>query len=471
MARFAGERRIRRAGEIRGGVAAGWARLAFAVVLMTSLTVRAQEGGPSSPPDSLRRELDGMRARQDALEQENARLREQVGALREQVGGSGAPPGAAAKAGESAPATLDPGGNGAYIGGKDSSFRLAGYAQAVGSMFDGRMKRSDGSGEFFVRGARLDFMANFLQNYDLLLEVDAAPGNPTPGSSNFGLVVASLNSKLMGDALQLEVGKVIDPFSTENYRSSRDLDTIERYQALNSLFLLPALDAQYGLTLHGETGGDQKFGYYLGAYNGNGQAFKNLPDNNGRKELVGKLTYGSGQFSAGLGFDYSHEQQQTLSLTDLGFNNFVSVPIRGQRIGFGGDAFWESGPFSVRAEGLAFRMDLDRNPPGGIAFENVAGHNVSLVGGYLQPAVYLWGDHSRGFQLLMRGEVSHLGLRGGPDGDTLYGLTLGANWFLNPNVRLQVDGVLHYFNGSSQLLGFNDRKLIPMLLTELQIKF
>jgi hypothetical protein len=419
--------------------------------------------------DGLRRELDAMLARQDALERENRQLREQLGTLEQRV--VGAPGAAAVAAGGKPPVGLNSGGGGVYIAGEDYSLQLFGYAQAVGSLFDGRMKRREDGGDFSVRAARLDFYFDYLRKYQLLIEVDAAAGNAAPGQSDFGLVVASLNTKLLGDALQLELGKIVNPFSTENYRSSRDIDTIERYQALNSLFLLPGLDAQYGAIVHGKLGGDARFGYYLGAFNGNGDAFNNLSDSNGGKELSGKLTYSSQGFSAGLGVDYSRERAQTLSLTDLGFNNYLSVPIEGRRLGMGADVFLERGAWSLRSEGLAFRFELDRDPPPGSGLAAARGSEASLVGGFVQPAVYLWGDRSQGLQLLLRAELSRLGVRGQRAGETLYGLTLGANWYLNSNVRLQLNGIAHYFDGPSSLRGLEGREWVPMLLSEVQIKF
>ncbi len=57
---------------------------------------------------------------------------------------------------------------------------------------------------------------------------------------------ARLNSKIIDDKLQLRLGKFTTPFSFENFRSSRAIDTIERYIALNAMFSVPALDVQTG---------------------------------------------------------------------------------------------------------------------------------------------------------------------------------------------------------------------------------
>jgi len=401
------------------------------------------------------RELDTMRARQDALEAENERLRTM---LEEEPGGTQLAPVAAAGPSDETSVGLYTGGGGFFVKGEDYQLRLLGYAQAVGSVFDSRLDRADGNGDFSIRRARIDFLADFFEDYQLFVELDGGPGS-TPGTSDFALVEARLNWRIMEDAVQLRVGKFTTPFSTENFRSSRDIDTVERFIALNSLFALPALDVQFGGMVHGKIGGDRSLGYFLGAFNGSGRANDNLSDDNDNKELMAKLTYSEPGWSAGLAFDYAQEESQTLTLSDLSFSPFVSIPVEERRVGVGADVFWENGPWSVRAEGLMFRFDSPEQS------------EVWLSGGFIQPARYLWGDRQEGLQLLLRTQLAQLDAETGDNGDTLYAATLGANWFVNPNVRVQFNAVLQYFNGSSTLRGFDDEELIPLLLTEVQFKF
>ena len=460
-----------------------WLVACLAVASLTAGDVWAQSSARQVASGDLRRELDAMRARQEALEQENRQLREKLDAIEVRLvetAETNAPSvtdsmsaSLAADGVQNKPAVkFTEGGGGMSLNDGPYSLTFFGFAQALGSVYDSRLRRSDGNGDFNIRAARLDFFFDYADRYQVLVEVDTAPGNSVPGGSDFGLVVASLNTKLIGNALQIEAGKITDPFSTENYRTSRDVDTIERYLALNSLFILPALDSQYGAVVKGELGGERKFGYFFGAFNGNADAFNNPSDNNDSKELVAKVTYARAGFSAGLGLDYSRERSQLLSLTDLGFSNYLSVPVSGKRMGIGADAYWEQGRWSLRTEGLAFRFDVDRTPPMGIAgLVSTNDRSATLTGGFVQPAVYLRGNRTQGMQLLLRGEFAHLGVRGNTDGDTLYALTLGMNWYLSPNLRLQTNSIFQYFDGPSRLLGFQKEELIPLLLTELQIKF
>ena len=416
---------------------------------------------PESTRTPLDQQFEDLRRRQADLEAENARQRDRIEAL-EAAGSLPADPASAPvpPAGSATAWGLNPGGGGAYLKGDDYRFRVLGYVQAVGTLNDGSIDRADAPGDFSIRRARVDFLVDFFDDYEVLIELDGGPGTTPTSPSDFALVEARLNWKVDGDALQLRFGKFTTPFSEENSRSSRSIDTIERFIALNSLFLLPAVDVQFGAMVHGRVGPDQKLGYFAGVFNGNGRANDNLSDDNGAKELQAKLTYDfNDEWSAGIAADYSREENQSLALADLAFNQFVAVEVEDERIGFGADVFWERGPWSFRAEGLAFRFDT---PDQG---------TVGLIGGFIQPAWFVTGDALKGVQILARPEFAHLDADTGGDGSTLFSLTLGVNWFVNPNVRVQLGPALTHFDGSSAIQGFAGDRTSALLLTQLQFKF
>ncbi len=344
-----------------------------------------------------------------------------------------------------------PGGGGFYLQQDDFELRLLGYIQAMGSLFDAPLGAPN---DFSLRRARLDVIVQFYEDFQFLLEVDGAPDDRS------ALVVARLDWEIAGDRLKMRAGKFVTQFSTENARSSRSIDTVERYLALNSLFLLPALDTQYGVLLHGRAGSEKRVGWSVGVYNGNGSAGANVRDNNDSKELQAKLRYRIQEgLRTSLAFNFSREERQTLSLVDVGFNRFVSVPVQGERYGFGGDVAWKTGRWRLRAEGI------------GVRFDGVNQSSVGLYGGFVQPSVFLAGTHDEGVEALLRLETSVLDPDTGANGDALYGVTTGINWFVNPNVRLQVNPGLTYFNGPSAEQGVEESNLFPSLLTELQFKF
>lgn len=466
-------------------------RRLVALVLALGVIPAVSPSAPARADDDLREELHRALDRQKTLEEENRKLRETILDLLRRVderdgaqpttSAEPAPPAAPPAVAEAPPAKpphehpwwrigdpsgpggewgLAPRGGGMYWKGEDYVFRIMAYAQVVGTVFDNALESTRENLDFSIRRARLDVGMTFYDDYELFAELEGGAGTVAASDSDFGLVAAYLNIRLWKEYLQVRGGKLITWFSRENSRSSRALDTIERYAALNSLFLLPAIDSQVGALVYGTVGGDHVLRYYLGVYNGNGTSNANFRDNNTSKELQAGLSYNrGGTFEAGLNFDYSREEAQTLSVVDLAFNRWISVPIQGRRYGFTGDFFWNPGRFSLRGEGLAMRFE--RSGPG----------EVGLYGGFLQPAYFLYGNTDGGVQVLLRGEISHLDAPPPGEGDTLWAATAGLNWFLNPNIRLQLNVVTHYFDGPSRLQSFDDARWIGMVLSGLQVKF
>jgi len=450
--------------------------LLFSLLVFVTTPAWAQDQEKSELREQIRRLIENqqlMEARQDRLEQENASLRSRLESIAEpddalseaRAQEMRALVDSVLKEAEQSRAEMspsfgvNPGGGGAFIRTDDFYFRVLGYVQAQATVSDGSLNRTDGNGDFSVRRARIDFLLDFYDDFQLLVEFDGGPGN-VPGASDFASVETRLNWKVIDNDFQLRFGKFTSQFSTENARSSRDIDTIERFNALNSMFLLPALDVQFGVMAHGLLGRDDRFYWSAGVYNGNGRANDNLSDDNNSKEIQVKLGWRfSSELTANIAFDYSDEEMQTLSITDQRFNRYVSVPIDGRRYGFGGDVFWQRGPWSLRAEGLAFQ------------FDGVNEEEIGLYGGFIQPAVLASGDKTGGVQLLVRGDIVHLDADTSGDGDTLYSFLAGVNWFVNPNTRLQVNAILSHFDGPSSLLGFDDSRTLPMLQTQLQFKF
>jgi hypothetical protein len=426
------------------------------------------------------------------LERRLAAIQREVRALRAELApgpdaGSGTPEpsGTAAVAAPPAPVAVAPpeaaagaweagyhdGGGGFFLRSPDGAiqFRQLGYVQFVGSVFHDDFERADAPGDFSIRRARVDWLADFHDRYQIFVELDGGPGS-VPGSSDFALVEAKLTVDVdPAGRLQVVGGKFVSPFSTENLLSSRSLDTVERYIALNSAFLLPALDVQYGLMLRGYAA-DRRLEVMAGVFNGNGRANDNLSDDNGDKEVQVKLNYrtaaaaagGPGALKLGLGFDYSREEAQSLELRGLSFTPWVAVPVGGTRRGVTADFAWSRGPLSFRGEGLWFDFD---------------DAGAELAGGFVQGARFLHGDAAGGLQALVRLETASLDspLLGGRTGDRIDAVTLGLNWFAGGNFRLQLDAVGERYDGFSTLApgagGVEGDGWKPYLLSELQIKF
>ena len=361
-------------------------------------------------------------------------------------------------------AGINPQGGGVFVKSPDGQalFRLYGYAQPTFTYTDEDNGLAFEQTDFRVRRARLDFAADYQERYKLFVELDGAP---TDGTS---LVEAYVQAAYVKDRHYLRFGKFITPFSTENLRSSRALDTVERYLALNAAFSLPALDVQFGPMLWGTLDRGKKVSYYLGVWNGNSSAGAavvsgqrgNARDNNGDKEVQGRLNVKwSDELTTGAAFDSDREEEQTLTLASYSGGRFIGLTVRGQRRGYDLDAHWKRGRLSLDSEWLAFDFrDSD----------------TRLGGGYAQAAFWARGSEAAGgVQPLLRAEVAQLSgdaLRP-VDGRRITAVTAGANVWFNGWTRWQINVIGEHFDGRGNGPFKAGSGWRPTVLNQLQIKF
>jgi hypothetical protein len=361
-------------------------------------------------------------------------------------------------------AGVNPQGGGAFIKSPDGKtlFRLYGYAQPTFTATDRNNGVSFETTDFRVRRARLDFAADYDDRYKLFIEVDGAPADGT------ALVEAYAQAAFVRDRHYLRFGKFVTPFSTENLRSSRSLDTVERYLALNAMFGLPGLDVQFGPMLWGYLDAGKKVGYYVGVFNGNSSAGAgvvsaqrgNARDNNGAKEVQARLNVKwTPELTTGAAVDSDREEAQTLTLASYSGGRFLAVPVHGSRRGLDLDAHWRSGRFSLDGEWL----DSDFRDS-----------EAKLAGGYGQAAFWArGGEVDGGVQPILRveyAEVTGDALRA-VDGRRVEAVTLGTNVWFNGWTRWQINAIGEHYDG----LGNGSFKAgggwRPTFLTQLQIKF
>ncbi len=334
------------------------------------------------------------------------------------------------------------------------SFRTLGYVQ---STFTYHKQKENGAidNSFFVRRARLDFIFDYLDKYQLFIELDGR-------GARTELVLAQVDIEYFENH-KIEIGKFITPFSPENLRSSRALSTVERYTGLNSMFLLPGLDTQYGIMFFGKF---DKLGYYLSITNGNGKASDNLKENNNAKDLQLRLEYNlTNQFKFGGSFNLADEHKQELKLVDHTFESFNSAKISGQRNGYLFYAEFENNPFLLRGE--AFLFDFQNSLS--------AEQQVSkFYGGYGEIGYFLTGNYSNGFQLIGRYETArygdiHSSLKGATE---MNSFLFGPNIYLDGIFRLQINLIYEKADSPSLIAGrFEGKDNELQLLTMLQIKF
>jgi phosphate-selective porin len=360
------------------------------------------------------------------------------------------------------------GGGGFFLTSPDQAFHLniLGYSQFTGNGYfgdyDGSAERPDAPFGFGVRRARIDLMATMFRSWELLTEI----GTPTlriPGAvtgSDVGIVETRLTTPIYKDYLQIRIGKFVVPFSSENARSSRRLDTIERSLMLNSLIAANFLDTQMGLMLYGRVA-EGIFNYYIGLFNGSGSSLNTDSDNNGAKDLQIKIVFNPTRgLTFGFAYDTHSDPTTTVTLYDHAMVPFATGQVAGRRHGFEVDLDVSSRIFSFRFELL------------GVSFTDTTTGLVnpvrSLWGAYFQTGIFVTGGEDEGFELIFRYELARHGVTGSIS-DLQSGI-FGWNWYFNPSLRYQLN---YIFEAPSRAGAgaYASARAKHMLLNELQVKF
>jgi hypothetical protein len=387
------------------------------------------------------------------------------------------------------------GGGGFYLTAPDQSFHLnfVGYGQFVGSALSSEYSPSDRPDNpvgFQLRRARIATLATVARSYEFMFEIGTptyrvlpttafpqiagAPGDTAYagltgfpigqsvyglGPSDVGLVEARITAPIFEDALQIRAGKFIGPFSRENSRSSRSLDTIERSSFLNSVNTIPQLDTQVGVMLFGRAL-NGVINYYFAVFNGNADSLKSPIGGSGFKEFQLKAVFQPHpSITFGFGYDTYNMGSTVISLVDHAFVPVVSGGLFGVRHGLEFDLDWQYEWFSLRTETDFFTFqDMSGNPIG----------MRSLTGSYLQLGFQAWGDPSHGVQLIGRGEWARAIVDRVHD---LYSAVIGVNVAVNANVSNMLNYILEVPSTTAGTASYAKASLHHILYDQLMLKF
>lgn len=338
---------------------------------------------------------------------------------------------------------------------KQWNFLFSGYINSIFS-YQNVKQNSAIQNSFSVHRARLDLGFDYNKKYNAFFEFDAA-GQRT------AMVLAQVQVTLFRNNY-LMAGKFIDPFSPENNRSTSRLTTIERYSGLNSVFLLPGLDTQYGVMFFGSV---SKLKYYLSLMNGNGAAGQNISENNDSKEITARLEYHvSYKFNFGASFSAANEQPQQLGLIDHIFDRFNYAVINGKRFGYLGNFEFNSNPLLIRGEIFHYSFFSDLS-----SMNQVKG----FMGGYVELGYFIFGNPEDGLQLIGRFETARYGqiISGFQGPAILNSYLFGTNWLLDNIFSFQVNLIYEkasrtVIDPSSRLYN-KDNELL--FLSTLQLRF
>ena len=340
-----------------------------------------------------------------------------------------------------------------YIQANQKFYVSSGYNQNAGNP-------TDFPYSFLIRRSRFDVSATAFKTFELFFEIDSAPaGGVLP-------VVTYINAPLFDEYLKIRAGRYITPFSAEDNISSRNLETVERSMVESSLIGLPATDSQIGVMLYGSAM-EKTLAYAVSLTNGansstqTGSSASGTPvENNGSKDLQLHVSYKlMPDLVIGASYDYDVENGQTLTVKDLAGATYFAAPVVGQRQAYEGDVFYKMGDFSLRGEFItAAFTDSNSNGSG----------SPSLTGFFGQVGYFVTGSELGGFQPVVR--IEQAGISNvAAQTNTLTGITVGYNWFINSCVRHQLNII--NTSASNPAGNYADGNSKLAILSELQFKF
>ena len=450
--------------------------------LVGSHAVMAQSKAAS--PAEMQSEIELLEQKVAALEEANAQLQRldrqspQPTSAREQARGR---------------PLFDVGPEGFVAHSLDNSYRLriGGYMQADGRFYLSEPKPT--GSEFLIRRLRPYLEGTVAKYYDFRFMTDFGQGATTLEDA-----YADIH---YWPQLRLRVGKFREPVGLERLEEDRALKFVER--GLPTA-LVP--DRDPGFSFHGDLFAE-RLEYALGLFNGAPDNTATADsDNDDGKDFAGRiflrpfadsaLEYAR-QFGFGIAGTYGDERSTTFDSTykSTGQNVFFTydagVVAAGPRYRYSPqfDYYWRSfgllGEYVQNTQRLLLRSSAKSAHPQPISNQAwqlaatflVTGEDATY--GQVKPrrdfdpaggGIGAWELAARIDQLLIDRDVYQYGFAV-PSASSLEALewSLGLNWYLNPNVKMQLDYERTGFRYGAA--GGKDRPDESVLLSELQLQF
>jgi len=476
----------------RHSVRAGRAAPVLAAVVLLGIFARV---GPAAEPDVAPvpppaqvspQELDELRARLERLERQ----------VQAQGGANAASPAPDAVTGQATPAPSEPPAlktewkNGFVVTSPDEDFRIhiggrlqfdAGWdaaSHAVQSGPGGIGELQDGA---TFRRASLRVDGTMYENISWLVEYDFAnpiindteSGSTPIGTTGFSEAWVTISAlPVVGN---LRVGWIGEPAGLTYSTSSRWLDFMERSPGINSFF-----STSPGAMLFNWTE-DERATWAVGLFHPTNNSF-GFGIGNGELAGTGRLTWlpwyeDDGRELLHLGISASERQPAEGEIDLRGRPTVRTMPgallpaladtgtlLTGSTTFLGAELAAVYGPWTVQSEWYGMMLD-NAVPLGG-----TVGHTLFYDGAYVEVLYFLTGEYraysrrdgtfgrvvpSENFRLAPEAPTWgawQVGLRygyldlqsHGVEGATLHDVTLGLNWFLNPNMKVQWNYELDY---------------------------
>ena len=394
------------------------------------------------------------------------------------------------------------GASGFSISSGDTNFvlKLRGYVQADARFYvDDHIPAND---TFLMRRVRPIFEGTVFKNYDYRIMLDFSSGVNNSGQNNGFLQDAYLNVHYWPE-FQVQVGKFKEPVGLERLQSAANMLFVERGYPTQ---LVPNRDV--GLQLHGELF-DSRLYYQAGVFNGVQDAASGDSDvaTDDHKDLAARLfaepfkhteiaplkglglgvagTYGNQQ---GTLPSFKTPGQQTFAqyLTGIGTNVNVVADGTHWRLVPQGYYYW--GPFGVFGEYAISSQKVRRDPVASFATIHNTAWQVAgswyLTGeqnsfkpvtpehplSFSDKGWGAWELAARYGQLTLDDEIFPL-LATASSAHEARSWAVGINWYLNKNVKWNLDYEQTDFSDGSQKSGDVTAQKEKAILTRVQLAF
>jgi phosphate-selective porin OprO and OprP len=394
--------------------------------------------------------------------------------------------------------TVSLGANGLSVRSADSNFvmNIRGYIQADARFYLGQKSVPD---TFLLRRMRPIIEGTVFDKFDYRVMLDIASGNVTGSSAGNNALIddAYLNARFLPQ-FQVQIGKYKSPVGLERLQSTADLLFVETGFATQ---LTPNYD--FGAMIHNDYF-NKPFGYAVGIFNGAADSASIDQDvNDEGKDVEGRLFAQPflktdfeplRQLGFGAGGSVGTHAGPLPSYKTPGLQTFFSyatnVTASGQQYRVDPQAYYYWGSFGLEGEYILSRQTVRSAASGTTPLNNIAwqveasylltGEPNSFKATSAKRVIPLHPFGAGGLgafeivgrvqQLTMdRLALARYGTATSARAETAWGV--GLNWYLNANVKLNLDYEQTYFRNGSTSAGSVTARDEKTILSRVQVVF
>jgi len=481
----------------------------IAIASAITLGVLSQNSWADAETDALRQQIKALEAKLDAIESRQAAQKPQPAQIvatspAPVISASPATPALAARVDAleqkdaSEPTVSYGNGQGLTITSpnKDFQLRMSAYFQADDHTFLSDSNPSSNTDQFFIRSARPIFEAKLYDQFSARLMLDFGNGQTT--------LLDAYGDYNADDAFNLRVGKFKDPIGIERWQSEQNILFVERGMTTN---LVPYRDN--GVQLYGNII-PHVLEYQLALTNGAPDQVNSTNSTDDDQNVTARIfahpfhdadmkviqgvgigiagSYGNHNGSVSnpeLTSGYVTPAQSKFFTYLAGGTAATTAYASGQQWRLDPQATYYNGPFSMISEYVLEEQDvrlgntkkgLENNAWEAIMTYVLTGEDARFDGviprNNFDPKHDAWGA----FELAGRFSALHIDDSAFPVFASLAAsakaaqeTTLGGTWYMNPNIKLNLDFALTQFDGGA--LNNGDRPTEKAVLTRAQVKF